>query len=86
MSHLTVTSETGELVWEATNNTYSPPPCENRFPVIYGTAPAGLWTEVEAAPLRPGVVYEVYAWDGDGYTGTFRLGENGAVENIDEQR
>jgi hypothetical protein len=65
--------------------------CSTRFPVTYGVRLAGSPRSLEAAarqidakPLRPGIIYEVHITSGStGYgVGRFRLVPNGGVENI----
>lgn len=85
LSDLKVTTGTGGLVWEVDAGEYLPPPCDNKFPVIYGTVPAGMNERVKAVPLRAGILYRVEAWDGDRYSGAFRF-RQGILVNINERR
>lgn len=85
-SDFNVTAESGEVTWDFIVGQYLPPPCKNELPVIYGRVPAGANERVKAAPLRPGILYKVEAWDGDSYSGAFRFREGVVVENIDNPR
>jgi hypothetical protein len=84
-SDLKVTSEAGEVVWELDAGQYLPTPCENKLPLRYGVVPGGMQERVKAVPLRAGVLYRIEAWDGDSYSGAFRLGR-GLIENLEERR
>lgn len=80
-----VTSETGEVVWEIDSGRYLPPPCKTRFPVFYASIPSGFTEKVAAEPLKPGVLYNVEAWDGDMYSGAFRFRQGIIIENVDNK-
>jgi hypothetical protein len=81
LANLRVTTEAGAVMWELDAG-YFPPPCKSQFPVAYGIVPPGMTESVKAVPLRRGVRYDVKAWDGDGYSGTFRL-HGGDLENLE---
>lgn len=82
--HFTVTSETGQVVWDLYAGQYLPPPCQSDFPVVYGTVPHDMNEHVKAKPLIPGVTYKVEGSDGGFYSGAFRFGQGIIVDNVKE--
>ena len=82
-SEFKVTGEAGEVIWELEAGQYLPPPCENKFPIIYGSAPRGMTETVKARPLRDGVLYRAEGWDGDSYSGAFRVRGRAGVDNLE---
>ena len=86
LSDLTVHARNGAAVWAVRAAGYRAPPCVSRFPLTYGVTPTGMSERVKAAPLRPGTVYVVEAWDGDSYSGSFRLDRRIVVENLPDRR
>jgi hypothetical protein len=83
-SYFYVTNEAGELVWKLDAGRYLPPPCEDMFPIVYGSVPNGMTDTVPAQPLRAGVLYKVDGWDGDAYSGAFRFRQGIIIVNVDE--
>ena len=81
-ANFTVKTKAGETVWEWGSDKYAPGPCQNLLPVTYGVAPAGLKEATRAKPLQLGVDYVIEAWDGDSYTGSFRLQRGIYAENL----
>ena len=75
------------IVWE---RDFDNDTCENPFPVKYGSVlRGGPWPDmqdddIEAQPLRVGVVYEVSTRSDGSATGygKFRIGDNRKVENL----
>lgn len=82
----TVTSDQGHVVWGVEGGAYSPPPCDNKFPITYGQVPSGMKERVRAQPLHLGVTYHVEASDGDSYSGSFRLRRVLVIDQVSEQR
>jgi hypothetical protein len=82
LSSFTVKTKGGETVWEWGSEKYTPSPCQNLLPVTYGVVPGGLQEATKAKPLRLGVEYVVEAWDGNSYTGSFRLEQGVYAENL----
>jgi hypothetical protein len=83
-SHFYVMDEADELVWKVDAGRYLPPPCEDKFPIVYGSVPKGMNETVKAQPLRAGVLYKVEGWDGDAYSGAFRFHQGIIVDNVDD--
>lgn len=82
ISDFNVTTETGEVVWELDAGRYLPPPCVNRFPIVYGSVPQGMVEKVPAKPLRAGMLYKVEGWDGDTYSGAFHFHEGIVIDDF----
>ena len=84
LSILTVEGPDHEIMWGLNSNTYryGQDPCKSSFPVTYGVAPPGLPERSPPMPLKEGVTYTVYAWDGDSYDGAFRLRRGIVVDNV----
>ncbi|MBV9529138.1 hypothetical protein [Sphingomonas sp.] len=82
----TVTSDQGRVVWDVDGGAYSPPPCDDKFPITYGQVPSGMKERVRAQPLQPGVTYRIEASDGDSYSGSFRLRRVLVIDEVSEQR
>ncbi len=80
--NFTVKTASGETVWEWGAKAYIPPPCQSLLPVTYGVVPAGHEELTKAKPLKLDTVYVVEAWDGDSYTGSFRLMNGVFAENL----
>jgi hypothetical protein len=85
-SDFSVAINDGPVVWKLRVDKYLAPPCQSKFPITYGVKPAGMFEEVKAAPLQPGMTYKVEGWDGDSYSGLFRLEQGITIENLSEQR
>ncbi|SNS17653.1 hypothetical protein SAMN06295912_102120 [Sphingomonas laterariae] len=84
-SRFVVTSETGEVVWKLDADRYIHDPCENNFPIIYGSVPRGGMAEiVKAKPLQAGIRYKIEGWDGDSYTGAFSFRQGIVVDNLED--
>lgn len=87
LSHLTLSNEAGETVWELHRPGYTPSACDPWLPLIYGTAPPGL--RVLVAPqrrLQMDIVYVLRGYAFNGIEGAFILHRDGpriTVENID---
>lgn len=82
LSDFKVMSASGQEVWVLDGGQYHSPPCQNRFPIVYGTVPKGMEEVTKAQPLRPGATYKLLAWDGDGYTGAFRFHTGIVIDNL----
>ena len=82
LSDFSVSDNSGAVVWRISTETYIPPPCENRFPIVYGIVPKGMNEEITPAQLKPGTTYKMHAWDGDGYSGSFRFRRGLIIENL----
>lgn len=85
-SDFSVAVEDGPVVWKLSVDRYLAPPCQSKFPITYGVKPAGMSEKVKAAPLQPGTTYKVRGWDGDSYSGLFRIKQGITIENLPEQR
>jgi hypothetical protein len=84
LSNFEVKDQNGKLVWKIDAGEYLPPPCVDKFPLVYGVVPKGMAEPVHAEPLRAGVRYRIDAWDGDTYFGAFKFRAGIVVENIDQ--
>lgn len=85
-SDFSVKDQAGAVMWKVTTEKYLPPPCDSKFPIIYGVKPHGMTEEVKPLPLQVGTAYRVEGWDGDTYSGTFRFKRGIIVENMPEPR
>ena len=83
-SDFSVRSEAGVVMWKVSAERYLPPPCDSKFPIVYGVKPRGMTEVVKPLALRTDVTYKVKGWDGDSYSGTFRFRRGIVVENIPE--
>lgn len=85
-SDFRVETEAREVVWALDAGQYLPPPCDNKFPIRYGSVPHGMVEKVKAKPLKAGMLYRLQGWDGDSYAGAFRFRQGIVVGNADERR
>lgn len=85
-SDFAVTDNAGQIVWKVDAAQYLPPPCEDKFPIVYGVTPRGMTERMAAQPLRPGALYKVEGWDGDSYSGAFRFRQGRIIENVETVR
>jgi hypothetical protein len=76
----------GTVMWRVTAGKYLPPPCDSKFPIVYGVKPEGMAEEVKPLSLQAGITYRAVGWDGDNYTGTFRFKRGILVENMPKRR
>jgi len=81
-----VKDQKGNVMWEVASGKYLPPPCDSKFPITYGATPQGMTERVKPVPLQTGITYRAEGWDGDNYSGAFRLRRGVIVDNMTEQR
>ena len=78
LNRFRVETEDGEVMWQL-EGSFRSSPCEDNFPLAYGTIPTGLTSRVAAKPLSEGVLYKVEGSDGDRYYGAFRYGRQQVI-------
>lgn len=86
LSSFSVTDKRGRVVWRLNSASYLAPPCQSKFPITYGVKPAGMSETVKAIPLQRGSTYKLEGWDGDSYSGLFRLKLDTTIENLPESQ